>query len=189
MESSELERHHFPLLTYWLFLFTSVILYEIFSKSDPYQGEDAREVLQAVADKKICKRPVPPAAMSDKLRSIMKDCLEDDPTQRPSFHELDMRLDRVPLADFQVISASSSVNEASFYERFPPQIAEVMKGGGQPPAEYKDMITLYVQPPRSWKPIKAFFSHIYPFLFPVCSSISRDLTTFLPRSILTKGTI
>ena len=72
-----------------------VILFEVYSRRDPYEGEDAHEVLRLVADKKVNKRPPVPAHMPAPIQSLMTDCLVEDPDQRPSFDELDVRLKRV----------------------------------------------------------------------------------------------
>ena len=112
---------------------------------DPYEGEsDGDEVLRAVADKNICKRPVPPTTMPEKIQAIMKDCLDDDPTVRPSFHELDMRFDRVPTRDFGATHGSVSSQEAALEDIFPTNIVEALKAGHQTDAEYHDLVTVYV---------------------------------------------
>ena len=104
-----------------------------------------RDVLQAVADRSVCKRPVPPSTMPENNQSIMKDFLEDDATQRPSFNELDMRLERVPLSDMDVPFVASQVKEASLQDIFPPHIAEAMNAGRQTSAEYKNEVTPHAQ--------------------------------------------
>ena len=71
-----------------------IVLYEVFSRRDPYEGEDLQEVLSLVADKTVQKRPVAPSHMPDPLQSVMRDCLEDDPQARPSFQEIEDRLKR-----------------------------------------------------------------------------------------------
>ena len=96
-----------------------------------------------MADKNIRKRPLPPAKMPENVASIMKDCLDEDPTQRPSFNKLDMRIDRVPVGDLEVATDSSpQIQEASLGELFPPHIVEAISAGRQASTEYKDMVTM-----------------------------------------------
>ena len=72
-----------------------ILLYEVFSRRDPYDGEDAGEVLRLVADPAVRKRPPAPLHMSDTVKALMIDCLEDDPERRPVCDELDTRLKRI----------------------------------------------------------------------------------------------
>lgn len=59
-----------------------VILFEVYSRRDPYEDENAKEVLRLVADKSVRKRPPAPKSMPDNIKSLMTDCLEDDPEKR-----------------------------------------------------------------------------------------------------------
>lgn len=72
-----------------------VILYEVFARRDPYEGENVKEVLKLVADKKTRKRPPPPRHMPDPVKSLMKDCVEEEGASRPTFQEIDTRLKRI----------------------------------------------------------------------------------------------
>ena len=72
-----------------------VVLYEVFARRDPYEGENANEVLKLVADKKTRKRPPPPRHMPDPVKTLMKDCVEEEAEIRPSFEEIDTRLKRI----------------------------------------------------------------------------------------------
>ena len=71
-----------------------IVLAEVYSRKDPYEGEDTRTVLEEVADLKrpVDKRPaIPPACPSDVV-SIMKDCWHKNPVFRPPFEEVERRL-------------------------------------------------------------------------------------------------
>ena len=72
-----------------------ILLYEVFARRDPYEGEKAGDVLRLVADKSVRKRPVPPRHMPDPVKALMKDCIEDEAELRPSFEEIDTRLKRI----------------------------------------------------------------------------------------------
>ena len=72
-----------------------MILYEVYSRKDPYEGERPTEVLMLVADKFINKRPPIPSACPPKARILMTDCLDGDSSKRPTFEELDLQLRRI----------------------------------------------------------------------------------------------
>ena len=88
-----------------------IMLYEVYARRDPYEGQPARDVLRAVADPLIRKRPPPPNHMPDALKALMTDCLDDDPEKRPTFEEIDTRLRRI---DAEAALTASSSNTNSF---------------------------------------------------------------------------
>ncbi|CAB9499064.1 activated protein kinase catalytic subunit alpha-1 [Seminavis robusta] len=123
-----------------------VILAEVYSRKDPYLGENPSEVLKMVADKKIQKRPEVPADMPPQVKALLNDCLADDPSQRPSFDELDQRLKR---ADAKTVEPSQTRKVAqnamniSLYDIFPAHIAKALEEGKQVEAEHKDCVTIF----------------------------------------------
>jgi serine/threonine protein kinase len=124
--------HHFP---------SPVILYEVYSRRDPYEGERSRDVLRAVADKNVRKRPPDPQTMPAQIKSLMSDCLEEEPEKRPSFEELDMRLKRIDsesVAPFQ----SKAKSHVSLFDIFPRHVAEALRDGRKVEAEHKDVVTM-----------------------------------------------
>mmetsp|Transcript_20453 Transcript_20453/g.38776 ORF Transcript_20453/g.38776 Transcript_20453/m.38776 type:complete len:1185 (-) Transcript_20453:69-3623(-) len=119
-----------------------IILYEIFARKDPYEGEIAAEVLHAVADKNICKRPVLPSYVPDMIKHVMIDCLQHEPSQRPSFNELGMRLERVDFHDFEKTVLYPPRYEASVSDIFPRHIAKAINEGRQTQPEQRDIVTV-----------------------------------------------
>ena len=118
-----------------------IILYEVYSRRDPYEGEDPKEVLRAVADKAIRKRPPMPKNMPDQLKGLMTDCLEEDAEKRPSFEELDMRLKRV---DAKTVDPGQMVNKTiSLFDIFPRHIAEALRDGRAVEPEHKDSVCIF----------------------------------------------
>jgi guanylate cyclase, other len=59
-----------------------IILYEVYSRRDPYEDENPEEVLRLVSDKSVRKRPPTPKLMPDNIKSLMTDCVDDDPEKR-----------------------------------------------------------------------------------------------------------
>jgi len=114
-----------------------IILYECYSRKDPYEGEDAREVLAMVADPEVNKRPPIPKDTPPQIASLMEDCLVANPSERPTFEEVDTRLKRVeikPAADRTTIS---------LFDIFPKHIAEALRDGKKVEAEHKECVTIF----------------------------------------------
>jgi Protein tyrosine and serine/threonine kinase len=109
-------------------------LYEVYSRKDPYDGEDPAVVLREVADKQINKRPPVPRDCPSQLAGIMKDCLSANPDDRPSFEELDKRLRRVDIETAEPSSDPKSTafglkKTVSLHDIFPSHIADAMHAG------------------------------------------------------------
>jgi len=121
-----------------------IILYEVYSRSEPYKGEDPHEVLPLVADKNIRKRPPMPWNMPNKTKSLMSDCLEEEPQKRPSFEELDLRLQRIDV-DAADIGLGSSIKRSnvSLFDIFPRHVAEALRDGRTVQPEHKDCVTVF----------------------------------------------
>lgn len=121
-----------------------VILYEAYSRKDPYDGEDAQEVMRLVADKMVQKRPPAPSSMPEKIKSIMSDCIDEDPANRPTFEEIDIRLKRVaaeaPVDPNQTNRKSTTI---SLFDIFPHHIAEALRDGRAVEAEHKEVVTIF----------------------------------------------
>ena len=117
-------------------------MYEVYSRRDPYEGELAEDVLRAVADKSIRKRPVAPPSMPAQMKALMIDCLEEDPTKRPSFEELDTRMKRVDV-ETVVQGQDSKKTQISLFDIFPRHIAEALRDGRTVEAEHRDAVTIF----------------------------------------------
>lgn len=123
-----------------LIVYVGMVLYEVYSRKDPYEGEDPGVVLHAVADKDRNYRPPVPKACPPQLAGIMTDCFSADPEARPSFQELDQRLRRVDaeMAEpVQKSSMSSAKKTISLHDIFPAHIADAMNEGKNIEPEHK----------------------------------------------------
>jgi hypothetical protein len=69
---------------------TGIILYEIYGRKNPYEGESPKKVLRAVCDPRINKRPPVPNTTPKKMVDIMTKCWSQDPFFRPEAKDLDM---------------------------------------------------------------------------------------------------
>lgn len=117
----------------------------MYSRRDPYEGEDAQEVCRLVADKKVIKRPPVPRHMPPPIQSLMADCLVEDPSQRPSADELDLRLKRVDVKSIEPTQSQSSRKSGSIslFDIFPRHIAEALRDGKEVEAEHRDCVTIF----------------------------------------------
>lgn len=118
----------------------SVLLFEISARKDPYEGENVEDVLRGVADPNVGKRVEAPANMPEKLKSLMADCLDEQPNGRPSFEEIGTRLERI---DGSTITPSKTTEEVTPYRCFPPHVAQALKEGRKAEAEKKEVVTLF----------------------------------------------
>jgi len=119
-----------------------IMLYEVYSRRDPYEGEDPEEVLKLVANGATRKRPPLPARAPIQVQTLMKDCIEEDAEKRPSFEELDVRLKRVD-ADGVDPNQSKRSPTVSLFDIFPRHIAEALRDGRTVEAEHKECVTIF----------------------------------------------
>eukprot|EP00980_Cylindrotheca_fusiformis_P012051 scaffold2863_cov114-Cylindrotheca_fusiformis.AAC.3 len=125
-----------------------ILLYEIYSRREPYDSEDPTTVLHLVADKLVQKRPPVPHHMPAQVQSLMQDCIQDDANLRPTFQEIDMRLKRMDIYEVRTISddpkrATDAATSISLFDIFPRHIAEALRDGRAVEPEHRDMVTIY----------------------------------------------
>jgi serine/threonine protein kinase len=133
-----------------------IILYEVFSRKDPYEGEDLATVIRQVADPTLHKRTPVPNNCPPVIISLMSDCLVENPEARPTFEELDKRMLRVDVKDAAEFSTpnnkrasrmGTSPNRAtttvSLFDIFPKHIAEALRDGKKVEAEHRDVVTIF----------------------------------------------
>eukprot|EP00594_Rhizosolenia_setigera_P005967 CAMPEP_0178950414 /NCGR_PEP_ID=MMETSP0789-20121207/6639_1 /TAXON_ID=3005 /ORGANISM="Rhizosolenia setigera, Strain CCMP 1694" /LENGTH=1268 /DNA_ID=CAMNT_0020631137 /DNA_START=75 /DNA_END=3882 /DNA_ORIENTATION=- len=130
-----------------------VILYEVYSRKDPYEGEDYKYLLRDICDPSINKRPEVPPAMPPVIANLMKECLDKDPSCRPSFDELDLRLKRFDVDTVepgQMVLSRQTKNERLnvrssmvLFDIFPKHIAKALQEGRRVEPESHDMITIF----------------------------------------------
>ena len=137
-----------------------MILWEAYSRKDPYEGEDNATVLQEIADQ--CRRPDIPSACPTKVLSMMDECMYSDPKQRPTFEELHLQMKRLdytafePLEDYVnnrnmrtikmppagKMSRRKSM-ENLLFEVFPPKVAEALRDGRKVEPISRDIVTVF----------------------------------------------
>lgn len=127
-----------------------IVIYEIYARRDPYVGEDFRETLRKICDRRINKRPEVPKECPSKMIDLMKKCWNPDPSSRPAAKDIDTALldmsspDAEPL---QVEERRQSVRKERstgemLYDLFPKHVADQLKAGLKVEPENHDMVTV-----------------------------------------------
>lgn len=121
-----------------------IILYEVYSRKEPYEGENPSRVLRDVANPDINKRPPIPSTCPSPMQSLMTDSTNADPILRPSFEEIDLRLKRLAAENVEPSSHSYRSRENALLEEvFPPHIARALREGRKVEPEKRDSVTIF----------------------------------------------
>ena len=129
-----------------------IMLFEVYSRKDPYEGEDYKCVLRLVRDPVVNKRPPVPDSCPSSIASIMEDCLVNRPEGRPTFEELDLRLKGMGPDNVEPRKRHSSVqlkkdgrlkSTDTLDDRFPPHIAEALREGRKVEPESREMVSIF----------------------------------------------
>jgi len=125
-----------------------IILYELYSRKDPYEGEDFKQTLKMIADPGICKRPSAPKSCPPEVQIIMDECLRHNPNLRPSFEDLDVRLRSLDVETVEPFQFLFSYQEKKrtdklLYDVFPQHIAQALRDGKKIDPEHRDIVTIF----------------------------------------------
>jgi len=127
-----------------------VILYEVYSRKEPYEGEDFADVMEKISDSSIKKRPgVPPGCPSD-IETLMSDCWEEDPKSRPCFKDINIRVKGIdtgkanPSTELRhsFLKKQEANKDKLLEEVFPPHIAKALREGRKVEPESRDCVTI-----------------------------------------------
>ncbi len=131
-----------------------IILYELYSRKDPYEGENPSTVLDGIVNRRINKRPPVPSGCPTRIADIMKECLDDNPGKRPSFEEVDIRISRLDSENVEPreirighktaqMRRRASKEEDLIQQVFPKHVAEALIQGRKVEPDRVEMATLY----------------------------------------------
>jgi serine/threonine protein kinase len=125
-----------------------ILLYEIFSRKIPYEGDDHHEpveILKLIADPLVSKRPPVPKSCPSEFKDIMTACWRDDPLQRPSAEEIDIRIKMLDSTDTFSSSDGSGSNLlrhhaplGAYAKHIPPRLLKALKAGEELKPETHD---------------------------------------------------
>eukprot|EP00547_Thalassionema_nitzschioides_P009863 CAMPEP_0194225370 /NCGR_PEP_ID=MMETSP0156-20130528/39458_1 /TAXON_ID=33649 /ORGANISM="Thalassionema nitzschioides, Strain L26-B" /LENGTH=1223 /DNA_ID=CAMNT_0038957291 /DNA_START=131 /DNA_END=3802 /DNA_ORIENTATION=+ len=124
-----------------------IILYEVYSRKNPYEGEDYNEVISAVKDPILNKRPPVPAECPSQLSSLMRDCIVSDPEKRPDSSEIDERLKRLDAELTEPIRLEKEQRNTKtnklLFDVFPKPIAEALRDGRKIEPTCHELVTIF----------------------------------------------
>lgn len=101
-----------------------VLLYEIFSMTPPYEGEDHHQVLLQVADKTIQKRLPIPRDCPQEAAELMVVCFREEPEHRPTAMEIDIRMKMLDLDTIMHKGIMNAMQSSQFSDTtLPPSLS------------------------------------------------------------------
>lgn len=134
-----------------------IMIYETFSRKDPYEGEKFEKVIRNVCNKDINLRPPIPPSMPQEVATLLySTALLPDPSARPTFQELDGFLKRFQaqnvepdgpqIESLQMTKARDNQTDnwsRLLEEIFPPHVAAALREGRKVEPENFDMVTIF----------------------------------------------
>lgn len=122
----------------------------MYARSDPYKGEDFRDTLRKICDRRVNKRPVVPETCPPKMVDLMKKCWSPDPLFRPQAKDLDTRILYMHMRDTEPLEPSEKTQAVHkqrptgdmLYELFPKHVADQLKAGQKVEPESHDEVTI-----------------------------------------------
>lgn len=111
-----------------------ILMYEAYSRQEPYDGEDIEMVLEHVANPAINKRPVIHSDVPEDVHSIMMECFQGNPDLRPSAEILHLQLKN---------NLKNGETDKILGELFPAHIAESLKNQQKVEPESHEMVTIF----------------------------------------------
>ena len=124
-----------------------MILYEVYSRRDPYEGENCEEVLARVADPLINKRPPIPPTAPREIESLMNGCLQACAVMRPTFEQLDLQLKALNLSNEELgerpCPRKARQTDKLLFDVFPRHVAEALREGRKVDPEPRDIVTIF----------------------------------------------
>lgn len=125
-----------------------IIMYEIYGRKTPYEGEHPRQVLRKVCDPRINLRPPIPPTCPPKMIDIMTKCWSQDPFFRPQSKDLDLLFMDMNPQDAEPIIEETRVRQGKatgdmLYEVFPKKVADRLKAGQKVEPETHENVTIF----------------------------------------------
>jgi guanylate cyclase, other len=127
-----------------------IMLFELYARAEPYDGEQLESVLREVCDPTINKRPPVPVDTPAAIASLMQECHSSTHDGRPSFEEIDKRLRRIDAEQvepgesrFSSQRKKSARNEDLLNKVFPKHVADALRAGRSVEPDRKDLVTIF----------------------------------------------
>jgi hypothetical protein len=113
-----------------------MIIYEIYSRQIPYEGENPRKILRKVCDPRINYRPTVPGTCPNRMAEIMKKCWSSNASFRPEAKDLDMIFGDMSAHDTEPLIEKGNTRLRTevaagdmLYKVFPRKVADQLKAG------------------------------------------------------------
>ena len=148
-----------------------VLLYEVYSRKEPYEGEDQANVLAMVADPLINKRPTIPTGCPVRAQAMMEGCMHSKPAYRPTFETIDEDLKtietnamqpslnkRLNLRKTKSDAHDNLVGGDFLNEIFPSHVATALRAGQKVEPEHRDCVTIMFSDIRGFTKISSQLS-------------------------------
>lgn len=127
----------------------AMIVYEVYARAAPFDGEDPRKVLPKVCHPRLNKRPTIPESCPPKMVELMKKCWSANPFFRPTAKDIDYLLVEMKMTDTEPLkTAMDRAQEGlkrqrtSLYDVFPKHIADALQAGKKVEAESHEVVTV-----------------------------------------------
>ena len=119
-----------------------MVLFEMVTRQDPYEGEESEDVLREVIKSK--KRPVLPRGVEPELAVIMKECWHWDAERRPTFLELERRMSHFDSIHLAERNMKQNKNTTGVLDQvFPAHVAKALAAGEKLQPERYDAVTIF----------------------------------------------
>ena len=121
----------------------AVVLNEIYSEKDPYEGEsvEEQELLGMIANPAINKRPRITSTCPKEAAKLIKQCWAADPADRPSAEDIDLHVKLLDSTEFSPIGHKTK-NQV-LYDVFPRHIADALSEGKAVEPEWHESIAIF----------------------------------------------
>lgn len=127
-----------------------IMLFELYSRSEPYENEPFEMVIKEICDPNINKRPPIPPNTPAAISLLMKECYSSNHEERPTFGELDKRLKRI---DAEQVDPGESVffskrkksarNEELLNKIFPKHVVDALRDGRSVEPDRRELVTVF----------------------------------------------
>ena len=127
-----------------------MIMYEIYARQGPFEGEDPQKILPKICHPRQNKRPPIPEACPPKMAELIKKCWHANEMVRPQAKEMDYLLvemtsqDTEPMKTKEELARESARRKpTSLFDVFPKKVAEALNAGMKVEAETHDMVSIF----------------------------------------------
>ncbi|CAB9508917.1 Receptor-type guanylate cyclase gcy [Seminavis robusta] len=138
----------------------AVVLNEIYSEKDPYEGEtlEEQELLGMIANPAINKRPRIVSTCPKEAVKLIKQCWAADPAGRPTAEDIDLHVKLLDSTEFAPIGHKTK--KQVLYDVFPRHIADALSKGKPVEPEWHESIAIFFSDIRGFTTIASTFSPI-----------------------------